>query len=195
MIIFLECIFVAILALVVLIVSLFIVSSLILFIKTKGGPTAPFIPLSQEALEYVTKQLVIKEDDVVYDLGCGDGRIIFALARHHTLGRFIGIERNTFVYYLARLRQKLFLQKAEQTRVRIIRTDIRDEIISDATHVITYLLPDVLDMILPKLKQELTKGTLLYSVDFMFSNKEPKEIIPLQGSALTLAKRIVVYEF
>ncbi len=195
MIPFLEYTTLLFLTVVVLLGSLYIISSLILYIKTKGGPSAPFIPLSQEALECVTKQLVVKKNDVVYDLGCGDGRIIFALARHHTLGRFIGIERNMFVYYLACLRQKLFLRKAEQSRVRIIRADIRDENISNATYVITYLLPDVLDMILPKLKKELTKGTLLYSVDFMFSDKAPKEIIPLHGSALTLAKRIVVYEF
>lgn len=195
MIPFLEYTLLLFLTVAVLIVSLYIISSLILYIKTKGGPSAPFIPLSQEAMTCVTKQLTIKENDVIYDLGCGDGRIVFTLARHHKLGRFIGIERNTFVYYLACLRQNLFIRKANRSRVRIICADIRDENISDATHIITYLLPEVLDMILPKLNTELKKGTLLYSVDFMFSDKALKEIIPLQGSALTLAKRIIVYEF
>ncbi len=132
---------------------------------------------------------------VIYDLGCGDARVIRVLSRVHKKGHYKGIERNLFVYLLARLSTLFFSLRNPGRDVQIIYGDIFKQDLHDATHVITYLFPEVMNALLPKLNRELKQGTLLYSIDFMFENKKPIDTVVVYSKKWALGKNIYIYEF
>src|SRR3954470_10553925 len=56
-------------------------------------PDVPFVPTTEEAVEAMLKLADVKKTDVVYDLGCGDGRIVIAAAKNFG-ARGVGIDIN-----------------------------------------------------------------------------------------------------
>jgi SAM-dependent methyltransferase len=126
---------------------------------------------------------------VVYDLGCGDGRVLMAIRAHNlSLGsendlqtgrdsaQYIGIEKKVIPYILAKM------NTGAAKNVTIFRRDIFKTPLHDATHIYTYLYNNVMDTLLPKLEVELTPGTILYSLDFVFSKKEPTHVYALKSA-------------
>ena len=99
------------------------------------------------------------------------------------------------MYLLARLLTLIFSLRNPGRDVHIIYGDIFKQDLHDATHVITYLFPEVMNALLPKLNRELKKGTLLYSIDFMFENKKPKDTVVVYSKKWALGKNIYIYEF
>ena len=182
-----------VLVLVFLMISVFFVS--VVFHALRGDPDAPAIPLPKESLESLLGILAINDKDIVYDLGCGDGRVIAALYSVIRRGYFIGIERNIVVYCLAYLRVKFFTKKHASATIKIVYGDIFKQDLSTATHVIVYLFPSVLGALLPKFKTELKQGVLVYSVSFAFKGIKPKKIIQLRKNKTHLAQEVYVYEF
>ncbi len=176
-------------------VALFMFSLLFIFVRTKGGPSAPFVPLPKAALLQLVDIVHVQENDVVYDLGCGDGRVVRALSSTKKVGRYVGIERNFFVYCLAILYKKFLLDGDEKENVNFIFGDIFKHDLSSATRLTMYLFPGVLKDLEPKLEKELQKGSLVYSVDFTFPSKKPKEIISLGRAKHCLGRYVYVYEF
>ncbi len=194
-IIFVEWTFVILFLVVTVLLCFFFVSTLYTYLKTKGGPSAPFIPLSQDALKKLVSILATQDDHVLYELGCGDARVICTLSQANSKTHYRGIERNLFVYYLACVRTRFFLLRNKRSVVKVIHGDIFEENLGEATHLVTYLFPEVMNALLPKLQKELKKGSLLYSVDFMFKDKTEREIIPVYSKKLAPEKKIYVYEF
>jgi len=159
--------------------------------RKKVGNYAPFIPLPSIVIKDVVKVLDLKDGNVFYDLGCGDGRIVKACSTSHGDANCIGIERDFVPYLLARVNTR----NIPKNRLKILKKDIFDQDLSSATHIFTYLFPDLLDNLLPKLEKELKSGTKLVSVDFKFSKKEPEEIIDLSRASWKLGSNIYVYRF
>lgn len=154
----------------------------------------PFVPVPNSILKDIYKALDVKEGSVVYDLGCGEGRVLFYISRLIPNAKYIGIENSTFPLILARLRA-WWHQKTTKTEIQIINQDFFQHNLSDATHVFTYLYPNVMDDLLPKFDKELKKGTKLVSVTFKFTTKQPVREIDLGRSKYKLARKIYIYEF
>lgn len=180
-----------IVALVILLILLFLS---FLWIWTSLRATVPFIPVSDGALEGIDAALEIMPGSVVYDLGCGDARVLIYLAKRHPDARFVGIENGAFPLLVARLRVWRN-RKALQGRVKIINGNFFSIPLSDATHVFAYLFGSVLDELLPKLQRELRPGARLVSAAFVFSGKQPVRQIALGGNRYRIAKELHVYEF
>ncbi|MDB5237537.1 MAG: ribosomal protein methyltransferase [Parcubacteria group bacterium] len=165
-----------------LIVELFRYGSVPPFIRTRE-------PIAHEVAEAFG---TLPEGSVVYDPGCGDGRVLFAIAKKNPRARYVGIELRLFPYLLAK-RQRRMHPEAD---IRFIRGDSFKQDLSKATHVYTYLYPKVMDKLLPKLQNELRPGTVLISLDFQFKDKEAERTIPLSGAAEgKLGKLLYVYRF
>ena len=148
-------------------------SMLFHMLSTLFQKRAPFVPSSHRMIDQLPKLLSLDTTGVVYDLGCGDGRILRLLHHHFPSARYIGIENDLFPYLLARL----FSWRIDSDRFTIKRKNFFSEDLSSATHVIMYLFPEVMDQLLPKLEQELKPGTLLISFDFSFADKKPERVI------------------
>jgi predicted RNA methylase len=132
---------------------------------------------------------------VVYDLGCGDGRVLTTLYAQNNKATYIGIERNPLVYVLARIKTRHISQSISLAHLSVIYGDIFNQDLSRATHVVAYLSPQVLDALLPKFERELHTGAKVYSIDFQFTHKQPKEVVDFGRSATSLGQKLFVYQF
>lgn len=134
----------------------------------------PYVPLPNAALKKLSETLTLGKDSVLYDLGCGDGRVLFELAKHSD-AQFIGVEKAPLPFLIA-LTRSVFSKKKN---VKIIFGDIYQVPVGNATHVFTYLFSKVMDKLLPKMEQELKKGATLVSCDFRFKTKDATTEISL----------------
>jgi predicted RNA methylase len=120
------------------------------------------------AMRVVHKLLALAQvgpDDVVYDLGCGDGRLIIAAARRYG-ARAVGIEIHPLRYWWCKLRINAL---GLGDRVQVIRGDLFAQDLSDASVVTCYLLQRTNDRLEGKLRRELDPGTRVVSKRFTFS--------------------------
>lgn len=154
----------------------------------------PFVTASSAVLRDIDKAMEVKDDSVVYDLGCGDGRVLFYLSNLNKKAKYIGIENNRFAIILARL-GLIMNNKKNVGKVEIINNDFFNQDISDATHIFTYLYPNIMDDLLPKFDKELKTGTKLVSLSFKFTSKNPIAEIDLKRSKYKLGRKLYVYQF
>jgi predicted RNA methylase len=108
----------------------------------------------------------VKPDEMVYDLGSGDGRVIVTAARHYG-SRAIGIELDPLRYLWC---QCLITVLGLRGRVRIIFGDFFNQDLSEADVVTCYLLQDTNNKLERKLKRELDSSARVVSNYFTFPN-------------------------
>jgi len=103
-------------------------------------------------------------DDLVYDLGCGDGRIIVTAARRYG-ARAVGIELDPLRFLWC---QMLITVLGLRDRVRIVYGDFFKQELSDASVVTCYLLRDTNKKLQGKFKRELNPEARVVSNYFPF---------------------------
>lgn len=148
---------------VVLIIIVIVLVISITWTRSRGAPWAP-TPMSM-----VHKMLTMAEvgpDDLVYDLGCGDGRMIITAARRYG-SRAVGIELDPLRYLWC---QMLITILGLRDRITIIYGDFFTQNLSEANVVTCYLLQKTNNKLERKLMQELQSGTRVVSNYFTFSN-------------------------
>src|SRR5262245_48807970 len=69
---------------------------------------APFLPIPPITVEELVKNVELSKNSVVYDLGCGDARVLTALAEKFTEARFVGVEIGAIPFILAKLKTRKF---------------------------------------------------------------------------------------
>ena len=150
----------------------------------------PYVPTRRAVAEEVAVLIgELPEGAVLYDLGCGDARVLVKVAKRNPKARLIGIEMQRIPYFLARLR-------TAGTGIQIIRADMFTQDLSSATHVYAYLYDHVMDALLPKLEKEQQPGTKLYALDFQFKDRMPEAEYPLASRRKgRLGEVLRVYRF
>ena len=140
---------------------------IILFISIfwPGIVGAPWVPTSMGMVHKMLKLADVGPDDVVYDLGCGDGRTIITAARYYG-ARAVGIEIDPLRYLWCQILITVFRLRS---RIKIIYGNFFYKDLSEATLITCYLLQDTNDKLVKKLKKELRPGTKVVSNFFTFS--------------------------
>lgn len=153
-----------------------------------GSWRAPYVPLPHEVLSGVVKALAIKADLVVYDIGCGDGRILRACAAQEPQAHYKGIDRAWYPIILARLCGK-------EKHISYVHADALKQKYQDADRIVLYLLPGFVDKVAKKLEQECKPGTRIVAVDFPITFWKPKEVIEQTHLPKNLRGRMMyIYE-
>lgn len=134
-------------------------------------PSAPYVVDEMLRLAEVTPQ------DVVYDLGCGDGRLVIAAARLGARG--VGIDVNP--RRLAECRENAARARVAD-RVRFLLEDLFDAELRQATVVTLYLSPSVNLRLLPRLQAELRPGTRVVSHCHGFGEWMPERTVRVRRS-------------
>jgi len=140
-------------------------------------PDVPYVPTAEEAVQVMLKLADVKNSDIVYDLGCGDGRIVIAAAK--TYGAHgVGIDINP-----QRIREaKENAKKAGvENLVRFEENDLFKSDIHEATVVTLFLLPKVNLRLRPKLLHDLKPGTRIVSNTFDMGDWKPEKEQMLNG--------------
>jgi SAM-dependent methyltransferase len=143
---------------------------------------AQFPPSPPEVVTAMLKLAAVTKNDVVYDLGSGDGRIPIAAARTYG-ARAVGIEIDGAQVMQAREKAQA---EGVGERVRFLQQDLFAADISEATVVTMYLLPALNAKLLPKLNRELKPGTRVVSESFDFGGPKPKATIDVSGRPVYL---------
>jgi SAM-dependent methyltransferase len=135
---------------------------------TKG---ALFVSTPRGMIDAFLDNVPMGSDDLLVDLGCGDGRVLRA-ARNRYKVKTLGIEINPLAFLLA----KFLSLSAEGVTIR--RGDFWKCDIGDATVVFCYLFPDVMAQLAEKLERELRPGTVVVSCNFPITGWETSMVIP-----------------
>jgi predicted RNA methylase len=130
-------------------------------------PDVIFVPTPQEVVDVMLKIAKVTKNDVVYDLGSGDGRIPVTAARVYG-ARAVGIDIDPERIREANenLKSAAAADKTILSRVRFLNQDLFTTDISEATVVTLYLLPSLNLKLIPKLNKELKPGTRVVSHAF-----------------------------
>jgi SAM-dependent methyltransferase len=131
----------------------------------------PYVPTPQPVVNRMLEIAKVRRGDVLYDLGCGDGRIVVTAARDRGASG-VGIDIDPQRIAEAR-------QNAEQAgvtdRVRFEVADLFASDFSKATVVTLYLLPQINQKLRPQLWRQLKVGTRVVSHDFDMGEAWPPE--------------------
>jgi SAM-dependent methyltransferase len=142
----------------------------------------PYVPTPQPVVEEMLRLAQVGPDDLVYDLGSGDGRIVITAAERYG-ARGVGVDIDP-----ARVRESR--ANAEQAgvteRVRFIQGDLFEVDLSEATAVTLYLLSSVNLRLRPKLLEELRPGTPVVSHAFHMADWEPDRVVTVQSRTVYL---------
>jgi ubiquinone/menaquinone biosynthesis C-methylase UbiE len=140
--------------------------------KPLRRPDVIWVPTRDPVVEAMLKMAKVTANDVVYDLGCGDGKIVIAAARLGARGVGVDIDPQRIKEANANA------AKAGVTdRVQFILGDIFDPNlkISEASVVTLYLLQRLNEQLKPRLLKELTPGTRVVSNTFHMGDDWPPE--------------------
>jgi ribosomal protein L11 methylase PrmA len=140
-------------------------------------PDVIFVPTPQEVVDAMLKLAKVTKNDVIYDLGSGDGRIPITAAKTYG-ARGVGIDIDP-----QRFKEATENLKAAGVgdRVRFLNQDLFTTDISEATVVTLYLLPSLNLKLLPKLNRELKPGTRIVSHAFDMGTAKPLETLNVNG--------------
>jgi SAM-dependent methyltransferase len=135
----------------------------------------PYVPTKEPVLDRMLQMARVRPGDVLYDLGCGDGRIVIAAARRFGI-RGVGIDIDPARIAEA---QENARKAGVSDRVRFIQGDLFDADIRDATVVTLYLLPEVNLKLRPKLLSDLKPGTRIVSHNYDMGDWKPEQTAKL----------------
>lgn len=133
---------------------------------------APFVPTPMVVVDKMLALLALDAQSVVYDIGCGDGRIIITAAKKHG-ARGVGID-----IVAERIRESREGAKAAgvEAQVEFRLEDAFKVDVSPATAVALYLLPESNALLRPKLEKELRSGVLVVSHNYEIGGWEERMV-------------------
>ena len=142
----------------------------------------PYVPSPNPVVEGMLKLAGVKAGDTVYDLGCGDGRIVITAAKTYG-AKGVGVDINPERIEEARANAK---SAKVEDKVKFEENDLFKANIANATVVTLYLLPDVNVRLKPKLLKELKPGTRIVSHSFDMGDWKPEKDELIEGRHIYL---------
>jgi len=163
-------------------IILFIILFLLLLLSMVWPPDSPWAPwwrTSHRTARAICKLAKVKEGDLIYDLGSGDGTALITAAKEFGASG-VGIEIDPLRYWISKIRiQRMGLT----SKLKVIRQNFFHQRIKNADVVFVYLVPKALEKLLPKFKRELKKGTrivsLVYEINLPLKEYDKKNRIRL----------------
>ncbi len=146
--------------------------------KAKRTPDVPYVPTTEPAVEAMLDLAKVTKNDVVYDLGCGDGRIVITAAKKFG-ARGVGVDINPERIAEARENAK---RNGVEHLVRFIEGDLFEADIREASVVTLFLLSSVNLKLRPKLLSDLKPGTRIVSNTFDMGDWKPDKEFTLDDN-------------
>lgn len=146
------------------------------------SPDVIFVPTAFETVSAMLKLAEVTSKDIVYDLGCGDGRFVVTASQQFG-ARGVGVDIDPDRIKEARALAK---RTGAEGKVRFIEGDLFETDISEATVVTLYLLTRLNIKLRPKLMKELKPGTRIVSHAFDMGDWAPEKTVQVSGSSIYL---------
>ena len=123
---------------------------------------APYVNSPEHAIDRMLQLASLKPGETLYDLGCGDGRILIAAASRYKI-KGVGIEISE---HLAKAAAEKVKKAGLQNQVKILHADFMKTDLSDANVVTLYLATTANDMLRPNLERYLKPSARVVSYDY-----------------------------
>ncbi len=133
----------------------------------------PYVPTPQSVVDAMLELAAVSKNDVVYDLGCGDGRIVITAAKKFG-ARGIGVDIDPERIKEANANAQ---QAGVSDRVKFVEQDLFQTDFKEASVVTLYLLPDINLRLRPKLLSELKPRTRVVSHAFDMGDWKPDKTV------------------
>lgn len=146
------------------------------------GPDVIFVPTPNEVVDRMLELAAVTRNDVVYDLGSGDGRIPITAAQRYG-ARAVGIDIDPQRIRESRENAR---EAGVEDKVRFIEGDLFEADIREATVVTLYLLTQLNAKLRPKLLKELKPGTRIVSHAFDMGDWEPEQRVYVGATSVFL---------
>jgi len=148
-------------------------------VPTWGEPrnsVAPFVPTPLNVVKKMLELAKAGPEDTLYDLGCGDGRILFTAIEEFQVKNAVGIDLNPTMIRKVNLQIK---EKSLEDRVRVYNDNFFNINLKPATLITLYLTTSGNSKLRPKFEEELSLGSRVVSHDFPMNGwKSAKKQIP-----------------
>jgi SAM-dependent methyltransferase len=128
---------------------------------SKDNIAGPYVPTPWVIVQEMLKLADIRGEDVVYDLGSGDGRLVITAAKRGARG--VGVELQSELVEMARVGAE---REGVADRVKFVQGDLFETDIRPASVVMLYLLPRFVTRLVPRFRAELKPGTRIVSHDY-----------------------------
>jgi SAM-dependent methyltransferase len=150
--------------------------------KKLREPDVIYVPTPENVVQAMLKLANVHTGDVLYDLGCGDGRTVITAAKEFGI-RAVGIDINP-----ERIKESVENAKTAGVtgRVTFRNEDLFEANFKEATVVTLYLLPSLNLKLRPKLWSDLKPGTRIVSHDFDMGDWAPEKKVDLEGHTIYL---------
>jgi SAM-dependent methyltransferase len=149
-------------------------------------PEVPYVPTPEEVVVEMLKMAGVTQNDIVYDLGCGDGRIVITAAKVFG-ARGVGVDNDP----------NLIRQSNENARkagvtdcVKFMEQDLFETDIREATVVALYLLPELNLQLRPKLLRDLRPGSRVVAHEFDMGDWKPDNMAKMPKVKLYYHPRV-----
>jgi protein-L-isoaspartate O-methyltransferase len=133
---------------------------------------APYVASPQRVVERMLEMAAPKPGEIIYDLGCGDGRILFCAAEKYQM-RAVGIEIDE---KLVQQVSDSIARRGMQQRVAVKQGNLLDMDLSEADVVTIYLMTQSNEVLRPKLEKMLRPGARVVSYDYAVPGWKPKRV-------------------
>lgn len=135
-----------------------------------------YVPTPKHVVHQMLQLAELRRDEVLFDLGAGDGRIMIEAAR--TFGAQVtGVEIDP--QRIARIKDRL---RSTGVTAKVIQADFMDVDLSTADVIAIYLSDSVNAKLAPKLSHELRSGTRVVSLDYTLPNWKPEKEVLVKGA-------------
>jgi len=138
---------------------------------------APYVNSPERAIDKMLEMASLKPGETLYDLGCGDGRILITAAEKYQV-KGVGIEISE---HLARTAAEKVKKAGLQSRVKIVHADFMKTDLSDANVITLYLATTANDTLRPNLERYLKPATRVVSYDYPIPGWKPVETTETEG--------------
>lgn len=152
------------------------------------SPDVVYVPTPNDVVAKMLKAAKLKKTDVVYDLGCGDGRIVVTAARKYGC-KGIGFDINPvrIKESLANVKKYKVGKLVQIKNQNIFKTDLKP-----ATVIMTYLLPELNERLVPQFNQ-MKKGSLIVTHEYQITGYKADKVIEFKSREDNAEHSIYVY--
>ncbi len=138
--------------------------------RENAADLAPFVPTPMPIVAKMLEMAQVDKDDILYDIGCGDGRIVIAAAKTYG-ARGVGIDIDAKLIAESEANAK---KEGVEKLTRFIAMDATKARLSEATVVAVYLLPESLEILRPQFESQLRPGVFIVSHNYAIPGWEDR---------------------
>ncbi|HMR84998.1 MAG TPA: class I SAM-dependent methyltransferase [Niabella sp.] len=148
----------------------------------KEGLDVPYVPTPPAVVNAMLDLAKVNKNDVIYDLGCGDGRIIITAAKlYGATGTGVDIDPDRIAEANASAKKEGVTDKVKFVKGNLFNFDF-----SKASVLTLYLLPTINEMLKPKILSEMKPGSRVVSHAFSMGDWTPDKKIEVDGKVVYL---------